>query len=75
MSTVTYNRIVDSIKQGLIAKRVHSAANIVAIKANIQEIDSFAKHCKFEIMFILHQLWTPTRMKYLSLSIKDRKSG
>tara|TARA_B110000483_G_scaffold4967_1_gene5742 strand:- start:1006 stop:1848 length:843 start_codon:yes stop_codon:yes gene_type:complete len=59
-----YQSVVSAIVSGLVMKRVHNAADIVAMSTEIQRVVSYKKHSKFELLIILHQLWTPSRMKY-----------
>lgn len=64
MQVEVYSKIVRYIRDGVTAKRVHNAADILSMKNCIMCIESFEKHCKFELLFILHQLWTPSRMRF-----------
>ena len=74
MTLDIYRKVVCSITDGLAMKRVHNAADIVSIKNCIASINSFDNNCKFELLFILHQLWTPLRMRFFVKNYNISKS-
>ena len=71
-ATVLYDAMIVCVSKGVVMKTMRNAADIDALRRCAAELP--ATPDRFAALIVLHQLWTPTRMRYFIENYKAGKS-
>ena len=69
-ATALYDAMVVCVSKGVVMKTMRNAADIVALRRCAAELP--ATPDRFAALIVLHQLWTPTRMRHF---VENYKAG
>lgn len=80
MSNELYEAIVACVKHGVVMKTMQNAADIVALRHWAAQLPADTED-RFAVLIVLHQLWTPSRMRHFmsrfleGMSLEDSVKG